>query len=92
MELTVREDAAAGRFELTLDGVTVGHASYTHDGDAVVIDHVFTAPEHRGNGFAARLMAGLLDRLRADDRNVVPVCSYAVAYLRDHPDQRDLLA
>ena len=33
-----------------------------------------------------------LDQLRDSDRNVVPVCSYAVAYLDDNPDQHDLLA
>jgi hypothetical protein len=93
MQLTVGEDRDARRFELTdPDQAVVGHASYSVDGDTVVIDHVQTAPEHRGNGYAARLMAGLLDQLRATDRRVVPVCSYAVAYLRDHPEHQDLRA
>lgn len=93
MDVTVREDLAARRFELTdPTQAVIGYAAYSVDGDTVVIDHVQTAPEHRGNGYAAELMAGLLDQLRASDRRVIPVCSYAVAYLRDNPEHRDLHA
>jgi len=92
VDLVVTEDPAAHRFELRRGGEQVGHASYTVEGDTVVIDHVQTAPQNRGNGFAAALMAGLLDQLRDSGRTVVPVCSYAVAYIRDNAGQQDLLA
>ena len=92
MDLVVTEDRAAHRFELNRGDEQLGHADYTVDGDAVVITHVQTAPRHRGNGFAAELMAGLLEQLRDSDRTVVPVCSHAVAYLGVNPDQHDLLA
>jgi hypothetical protein len=92
MGLIVTADPGIRRIELDHDGAVVSYARCSVDGDTVVIDHVQTAPQHRGNGFAAQLMAGLLQHVRDGDRTVLPVCSYAVAYLRDHPDQHDLLA
>ena len=61
-------------------------------GDTVVIRHVETTPSQRGNGHAAELMAGVLDQIRRTGRTVTPVCSYALTYIQDHPDQHDLLA
>lgn len=91
MARTVVEDPGAGRFDLLDDGVRVGSAGYRVDESTVVVDHVQTDPAHRGKGCAAELMAGLLDQLRSSGRSITPLCSYAVAYLSDHPDQHDLL-
>ncbi|MDH4146861.1 MAG: N-acetyltransferase [Acidimicrobiia bacterium] len=92
MVLEVIHNRRTARFELHGDGELVGFADYHERDDTTVVTHVETVPQHRGKGCAAVLMAGLLDQLRADGRRVHAVCSYAVAYVRDHPDQHDLLA
>jgi predicted GNAT family acetyltransferase len=83
---------AVGRFELMDGDEVIAFATYVVDGGTVVIHHVETTPSRRRNGHAAELMAGVLDQIRRTGRTVTPVCSYALAYVQDHPDQHDLLA
>ena len=70
------------RFELRRDGELLSHADYHLRPDAIVIDHVETERVHRGNGYAARLMDGIVDIGGERGLQLVPICSYAVSYLR----------
>ena len=88
----VIENSSDGRFELHRDGELVGFAVYSQQGDVTVVPHVETLAEHRGQGYAATLMEGLLDQLRASGRTIVPLCSFAAQHLREHPQHHDLLA
>ncbi|WP_420450993.1 GNAT family N-acetyltransferase [Ilumatobacter sp.] len=90
--LTVVDVPDASRYELRLDGERVGLADYSIDGSVVTVPHVETDPAHRGRGYAATLMAGLLDDLRDRGRTIVPRCPFAASYVRDHPETQDLLA
>ena len=40
---------------------------------------------------ARKLMAAAARRFRQRELKVVPVCSYAVAWFQDHPEEADLL-
>ena len=40
---------------------------------------------------AGKLMAAAARRFRQRELKVVPVCSYAVAWFQDHPEEADLL-
>lgn len=61
--------------------------------DAVMtIRRVFVPPAHEGQGLAARLMAHVAKDARDRGLKIAPVCAYAVAWFRRHPDQSDLLA
>lgn len=87
----VTDNAAAGRFELRVDGDLIGFAMYSGCDGTVSIPHVETLAEHRGRGNASRLLDGVVDILRATGRSVNPVCPFAVAYFDDHPEHRDLV-
>ncbi|HUN52743.1 MAG TPA: GNAT family N-acetyltransferase [Candidatus Sulfotelmatobacter sp.] len=86
----VRENAAAGRFELVEDGALV-FANYRRQGDRVIVPHVEAAPRLRGTGAADRLMLGIMQLLRAEGARIVPLCSYAAAWMRRHKEYHDLL-
>lgn len=88
----VVDDPEAGRYELRRDGTTVGLASYRRQGDQVVVPHVETFPEHRGQGYAARLMDGVLEQIRAAGHSIVPLCPFAASHIRDNPEHHDLVA
>ena len=45
----------------------------------------------RGQGVAGILLESLAKELRATDRKAIPVCSYAVKWFQEHPEQQDLL-
>lgn len=62
----------------------------TRDGVAV-IDHTFVDTSLRGQGVAGQLLQAAADAVRAQGRKARPVCSYAVRWFEQHPEQADLL-
>ena len=90
--LTVVNHAEHGRYELHLDGELVGFADYSQNDGVITVPHVETAREHRGKDFAARLMRGTLDDVRDRSLKIRPLCPYADAYMRRHPETAELRA
>ena len=91
-DLQVVDVPRASRFELMLGTERVGLADYSVVGDVMTVPHVETDPAHRGRGFAAILMDGVIDSLRAKGQTIHPVCPYAAAYMRRRPETSDLIA
>ena len=77
----VRDNRADARFELTEDGQTA-FADYRRRAGTLFIDHVEAPDALRGTGAAGRLMAGVAQAARAAGETIVPVCSYAAAWLK----------
>jgi predicted GNAT family acetyltransferase len=44
-----------------------------------------------GRGIASALVQAAMEVARAEGWKVVPACSYAAAWMRRHPEYRDLL-
>lgn len=86
MDNNVTRNDAASRYELHVDGALVALADFHDRPGAVVVPHVETAAQHRGQGYAARLMDGVVADLQARDLQIVPVCTYAAAYMDEHPE------
>jgi predicted GNAT family acetyltransferase len=89
--MSVIDNTARGRFELTEDGHTA-FADYEIHGNVMVLPHTVVPPEARGSGMAGRLVKGALDAARERGLKVSPACSYVDAYMRRHPDTQDLRA
>ncbi len=88
----VTEDAEHNRFELRRDGELLGFADYREQDGAVVVPHVETLAHHRGNGYGARLVDGLLAIIADDGRRIVPLCSFARSHIRSNPQHHHLVA
>ncbi len=91
-DLTVVDVPSSNRFELLLDGERVGLADYLLTDEVLTVPHVETDPAHQGQGFAAVLMDGVIDSVRSNGQTIRPLCPYAAAYMRRHPDTHELLA
>ena len=87
----VHDDPTHLRFELVEDGKLV-FADYLPEGEVLELTHVEADPALRGSGAAGRLMDGLLAIVRRRGWRVRPLCGYAAAYMKRHPEHRDLLA
>lgn len=87
----ITDNAAAGRFELIEQGA-VAYADYRLSPGRMIIDYVFSPPALRGAGTAGRLMRGVADAARARQLKITPLCGYAAAWLKRHPDTADLVA
>lgn len=87
----VRNNTALSRYEMDVDG-DVAFANYRRAPGMVVITHVETPRALRGRGIGARMVEGVLRTIRADGLKVVAGCSFARAYLAEHPEHHDLIA
>jgi predicted GNAT family acetyltransferase len=86
----VIDNTERSRFELEEQG-ELAFANYRRVDGKLVLPHVEAAPALRGTGAAGRLMEGVLAVARAEGLKVVPLCSYAAAYIRRHSRHQDLL-
>ena len=91
MTNVVTDNRAESRFELTEEGATA-FADYSRRGNVLVIPHVESPDALRGKGTAGRLMEGVVAHARAEGAKIVPICSYAAAWLHRHPEHKDLVA
>ncbi len=55
------------------------------------ITRTFVDDSLRGQGIAGKLMEAAVEKLRADDMEVRPICSYAKTWFEKHPEEADLL-
>ncbi|MEU4558121.1 GNAT family N-acetyltransferase [Actinoplanes sp. NPDC023936] len=90
-DFEVRDNPAARRFELLVDGEVGALAVYHTRGDAMIILHTETAPEMQGRGLASELARQTLDQIRARGGTVVPSCPFFAKYIGEHPEYADLV-
>lgn len=67
-------------------------ADYAVQGSTRVILHVEADPALRGSGAAGKFMLALAEHARAEQLKLQPRCSYAVAWMKRHPEFKDVLA
>jgi uncharacterized protein len=87
--LEVTHNADERRFETMIDGY-LSKLDYIQDGKNFVITHVGVHPDLRGQGIAGRIVEVSLEYAKENDLRVVPMCSYAAAYIRKHPQYAEL--
>ena len=90
-DYVVRDNPEELRYEILREGELVGEIRYRTEPGVIVLVHTDVAPSAEGQGVGSRLVAGALDDIRARGLRVVPVCPFVRAYLRRHPEQRDLV-
>lgn len=86
----VIDNTARSQYELPVEGQIV-FARYRRNGDVVSILHVEAPVALRGTGASGRLMQGIMELARQKNEKLVPLCSYAVAWMKRHPETADLL-
>jgi predicted GNAT family acetyltransferase len=87
---TVSDNAARSRYELVEHGLTA-FADYARREGRLLIRHVEAPVPLRGTGAAGRLMEGVIADARARGIKVAPLCGYAAAWLRRHPEHADMV-
>lgn len=88
-ELEITQNKAENRFETWING-QLSKLDYIEDKDTFVITHVGVYPEYRGYGVAGKLTRAGLEYAKAKSLRVVPMCSYAAAYIRRNPQYSSL--
>ena len=88
-KLEVVHNEAANTFESWIDG-HLSKLDYFQDDKNFVITHVGVYPAFRGQGVAGRIMEASLEYAKQNSLRVVPMCSYAAAYIRKNPQHMKL--
>jgi len=86
------DDGAIGQYDLLVDGEDAGELTWSMRSGRRVISHTGVRHQLRGHGLAAELMKRAMDDARAEGVQVLPVCSYAVAFLRGTDAYDDVVA
>lgn len=79
-------------FATPVGGEALVFCDYAVRGNTRALLHVEADPSLRGTGAAGRFMESLATHARAQNLKLQPICSYAVAWLRRHPDFSDVPA
>jgi len=88
-QIQVTHNPDENRFETWIDG-KLSKLDYIQDGKNFVIAHVGVNPELRGQGVAGRIVQTGLEYAKENSLRVIPMCSYAAAYIRRHPEYAEL--
>jgi predicted GNAT family acetyltransferase len=90
-DLVITENSEVGIYEAALGGRTVAGVVYSKTGNRVTLLATSVFPEYRGKGIAARLLGGVLDKLRAQGETVAVTCPFGAAFVNAHPEYADIL-
>jgi len=88
-ELEITNNESEKHFEVWVNGLP-SKLDYIQDEDTFVITHVGVHPDLRGQGLAGRLTRAGLEYAKAKSLRVIPMCSYAAAYIRRNPQYIEL--
>ncbi len=80
------------QYELHDGDELLSYATFTEIDGVVIVPHVETRPQHRGNDYSSVLMEGVVDDLRARGLRINPICWVAHRYVEVLPDADDLMA
>ncbi len=90
-DLTITHNTETKRFETDLGGYP-GVLEYSQtQPNTIVFTHTEVAPEIEGKGVAGQLVEQGLTYARDEGLEVMPHCPFVAAYIRQHPEHRDLL-
>jgi predicted GNAT family acetyltransferase len=88
-EPDIRDNRAANRFEMSVDGALAVLEYERRDG-ALIFNHTEVPEQFRGRGYGEKLVEAGLAAARAEGLRIVAVCPYVRAYLRKHPGGHEL--
>jgi uncharacterized protein len=82
--------AADGKYTIAVEGETVGLAAVADRGNQRVFYHTEVEERFGGRGLASILVGEALEATRADGKRAVAVCPMVAAFIKKHPEFRDL--
>ncbi len=81
--MDLKDNTAQQRLELEVAGQVV-FCNYRRDGKIIHLTHVEAPFALRGSGAAGQLMQAIVNWAKLEQLELMPVCSYAVHWLRRH--------
>jgi predicted GNAT family acetyltransferase len=88
-----REDRpTGGAYRLTIDGA-VAEMTFSRSGERlIIIDHTFVPEALRGRRIGNILLDRAIEDARQTGTKIFPLCPFAAAQFRRHPEYADVLS
>lgn len=89
-----REDLGGGKGRYVVRGPDGAEAEMTFTSigtHQIIIDHTGVPDAFRGQGVGQRLVTRAVEEARAADKKIIPLCPFAAAQFRRHPEWADVL-
>lgn len=81
-----------GRYRLRSCGGDEAEMTFTKVGQRqLIIDHTEVPDAFRGQGIGLRLVTRAVEDARAAGKTIIPLCPFAAAQFRRHPEWKDVL-
>ena len=90
-EPEVKDNPAANRFEIRVDGELAGFAEYKLGTAQISFTHTEIDDAFSGQGLAGKLVRAALDEIRGRELAVLPFCPFVRGWISKHPDYVDLV-
>lgn len=87
--LEIINNTAESRFEVWINNLG-SKLDYIEDKDTFAITHVGVHPDLRGQGVAGKITQFAFEYAKAKSLRVIPICSYAVTWMRRNPEYAEL--
>jgi uncharacterized protein len=92
-EAIQREDSdSKGRYVYRAEGTEAEMTFSKAGASLLIIDHTGVPDAFRGQGVGAALVLRAVEDARADAKKILPLCPFAAAQFRKHPDWADVLS
>jgi predicted GNAT family acetyltransferase len=85
--IEVRDNPGESRYDVLVDGALAGFARYRLHRDRITFFHTEVDPAREGQGVGSTLARDALDHVRHRGLEVVPLCPFIAAFVRDHADE-----
>ena len=90
-QVTTRDNAEAGRFEVLVGDEVAGYAVYTVSDGVATMPHTVVEKAFDGQGLGGKLARFSLDTVRSRGLRLDPVCPFIKGYVDKHEEYADLL-
>lgn len=77
----------SGIFFIEEDGEKIAYMTFRLSNEnQLIVDHTIVTPEYEGQGYAKALLTAMLDYLRTNRLQLIPLCSFVQEQLENHPE------
>ena len=91
-EIEFEDTGSKGRYVIRSPEGDVAEKTFTKVGDQqLIIDHTDVPDAFRGQGVGLRLVTRAVEDARAAGKTIIPLCPFANAQFRRHPEWADVL-
>lgn len=91
-EIKLEETETKGRYVMRLATGEEAEMTYSKLGDSqIIIDHTGVPDAFRGQGAGLQLVLRAVEDMRKAGKTILPLCPFAAAQFRRHPEWSDVL-